>query len=74
MEESAGLAAPARVATDRLSWIKRVGKHALIAHQRYAHAKQLKRANRALKTIRPYLGRVIRDICARPAATRPCSR
>ena len=40
----------------------RVGKHALIAHQRYAHAKQFNRANRALKTIRTYLGRVIRDI------------
>jgi IS5 family transposase len=35
----------------------RVGKHALIAHQRYAHAKQFKRANRALRTIRTYLGR-----------------
>jgi transposase, IS5 family len=41
---------------------QRVGKYALIAHQRYAHAKQFKRANRALKTIRTYLGRVIRDI------------
>lgn len=41
---------------------ERVGKHALIAHQRYAHAKQFKRANRALKTLRTYLGRVIRDI------------
>jgi IS5 family transposase len=41
---------------------ERVGKHALIAHQRYAHAKQFKRANRSLKTIRTYLGRVIRDI------------
>src|ERR1700729_1327434 len=40
----------------------RVGKHALIAHQRYTHAKQFKRANRTLKTIRTYLGRVIRDI------------
>src|SRR6185312_6020757 len=40
----------------------RVGKHALIAHQRYAHAKQFKRANRALKTIRTYRGRVTRDI------------
>jgi IS5 family transposase len=39
-----------------------VGKRALIAHQRYAHAKQFKRANRALKTLRTYLGRVIRDI------------
>ena len=44
---------------------ERVGKHALIAHQRYAHAKQFKRANRALKTIRTYLGRVIRDIVRR---------
>ena len=41
---------------------ERVGKHALIAHQRYAHAKQFKRANRALKTIRTYLDRVTRDI------------
>jgi transposase, IS5 family len=40
----------------------RVGKHALIAHQRYAHAKQFNRANRALKTLRTMLGRVIRDI------------
>jgi len=41
---------------------ERVGKHALIAHQRYAHAKQFNRANRVLKTIRTYLGRVTRDI------------
>jgi transposase, IS5 family len=40
----------------------RVGKTALIRHQRYAHAKQFKRANRALKTLRTYLGRTIRDI------------
>jgi IS5 family transposase len=40
----------------------RVGKFALIKHQRYAHAKQFKRANRALKTLRTYLGRVMRDI------------
>jgi IS5 family transposase len=40
----------------------RVGKFALIKHQRYAHAKQFKRANRSLKTLRTYLGRVIRDI------------
>jgi IS5 family transposase len=30
----------------------RVGKFALIKHQRYAHAKQFKRANRALKSKR----------------------
>ena len=40
----------------------RVGKFALIKHQRYAHAKQFKRANRALKKLGTYLGRVIRDI------------
>ncbi|MBU6473988.1 MAG: IS5 family transposase [Alphaproteobacteria bacterium] len=41
---------------------RRVGKFALIKHQRYAHAKQFKRANRALKKLKTYLGRVIRDI------------
>jgi IS5 family transposase len=41
---------------------ERVGKFALIQHQRYAHAKQFKRANRMLKKLRTYLGRVIRDI------------
>lgn len=40
----------------------RVGKFALIKHQRYAHAKQFKRANRALKRQRTMLGAVIRDI------------
>src|SRR4249919_689716 len=40
----------------------RVGKFALIQHQRYAHAKQFKRANRMLRKLRTYLGRVIRDI------------
>src|SRR5258708_9360276 len=40
----------------------RVGKFALIQHQRYAHAKQFKRAHRALRTLKTYLGRVIRDI------------
>ena len=40
----------------------RVGKLALIKHQRYAHAHQFKRANRALRKLRTYLGRTIRDI------------
>jgi hypothetical protein len=40
----------------------RVGKFALIKHQRYAHAKQFKRAKKALKRLRTYLGRIIRDI------------
>src|SRR5260221_6835167 len=40
----------------------RVRKFALIQHQRYAHAKQFKRANTALRTRKTYLGRVIPDI------------
>ena len=40
----------------------RVGKRALMAYQRYAHAKQFRRANRALRSVRTYLGRVFRDI------------
>jgi IS5 family transposase len=40
----------------------RVGKRALIKHQRYAHAKQHKRANRELRRLKTMLGRVIRDI------------
>ena len=41
---------------------ERVGKLALIAHQRYAHAKQFQRANRGVRSIRTYLGRVCRDL------------
>jgi IS5 family transposase len=41
---------------------RRVGKFALIKHQRYAHAKQFNRANKSLKKLKTYLGRVIRDI------------
>jgi len=37
----------------------RVGKFALIKQQRYAHAKQFKRANRSLKKLKTYLGRDI---------------
>ena len=40
----------------------RVGKRALIAYQRYAHAKQFERANRALRSVRTFLGRAFRDI------------
>lgn len=40
----------------------RVGKAALIRHQRYAHAKQFNRSAKALRTLKTYLGRVIRDI------------
>jgi transposase, IS5 family len=48
----------------------RVGKFALIMHQRYAHAKQFKRANARLRTLRTYLGRTMRDI-ERAIAERP---
>src|SRR5271157_1985863 len=41
---------------------RRVGKLALIKHQRYAHAHQFKRANKSLRRLKTYLGRVIRDI------------
>src|SRR4029450_10030180 len=41
---------------------RRVGKLALITHQRYAHAHQFKRANKSLRKLKTYLGRVIRDI------------
>ena len=40
----------------------RVGKIALIRHQRYAHPRQFNRANKALRKLKTYLGRVIRDI------------
>lgn len=40
----------------------RVGKIALIRHQRYAHARQFNRAKRCLRSFKTYLGRVIRDI------------
>src|SRR5258707_6096921 len=41
---------------------RRLGKLALIKHQRYAHAHQFKRANKSLRKLKTYLGRVIRDI------------
>jgi IS5 family transposase len=40
----------------------RVGKFALVKHQRYAHARQFGRARKALRKLKTYLGRVIRDI------------
>jgi len=40
----------------------RVGKYALIKHQRYAHAKQYKRAKRQLRKLKTYLRRTIGDI------------
>ena len=40
----------------------RVGKLALIKQQRYAHAKQFKRAGKPLRRLNTYLRRVIRDV------------
>ena len=40
----------------------RVGKFALMKHQRYAHAKEFQRARRSLRQLRTYLGRIIRDV------------
>jgi len=45
----------------------RVGKLALIKHQRYAHAKQFKRAGKSLRKLKTYLRRVIRDIARKIA-------
>jgi IS5 family transposase len=47
---------------------RRVGKLALIKHQRYAHAKQFNRANRALRKLKTYLGRIMRDIVRKTAS------
>src|SRR5215203_1403956 len=52
----------------------RVGKVALIQHQRYAHAKQFKRANKALRRVRTLLGRTIRDIGRRDIGRKIASR
>ena len=51
-----------RLGVDLRQSYVRVGKLALIKHQRYAHAKQFKRANKALRKLKTYLGRTIRDI------------
>ena len=49
----------------------RVGKRALIMQGRYRHAKQHKRANRAVRKLRTYLGRTIRDIRRKTAHVEP---
>lgn len=47
--------------TLRQSYV-RMGKLALIMHQRYAHAKQFGRAKAKLRKLRTYLGRTMREI------------
>ena len=51
-----------RVGVDLRQSYRRVAKLALIRYQRYAHAKQFKRANRSLRKLKTYLGRTMRDI------------
>jgi IS5 family transposase len=51
-----------KVGIDLRQSYTRVGKFALIKHQRYAHAKQFKRAGKSLRKLKTYLGRTIRDI------------
>lgn len=41
---------------------KRLGKQKLLAASRYSHARQMKRARRAVRKLKTYLGRVSRDI------------
>ena len=51
-----------RLGVDLRQSYSRLGKVALIRHQRYAHARQFNRARKALRKLKTYLGRVIRDI------------
>ena len=51
-----------KVGLDLRQSYTRVGKLALIKQQRYAHAHQFKRAGKALRRLKTYLGRTIRDI------------
>ena len=53
---------PLRCAWANVWFRARLGKRALVMQGRYAHAKQFKMANRELRRLRTYLGRVIRDI------------
>jgi len=46
----------------------RLGKRALIMQGRYRHAKQHGRANKAMRKLRTYLGRTVRDIRRKTAA------
>jgi len=43
----------------------RIGKQTLLMRSRYAHAKQFKRARKATRRLKTFLGRVIRDCNAK---------
>lgn len=49
----------------------RKGKRALVKQSRYRHANQHKRANREVKRLKTYLGRVVRDIRRKAASIDP---
>jgi IS5 family transposase len=51
----------------------RVGKQTLLLQSRYAHAKQFKRARKATRRLKTFLGRVIRDVLRIPAYPAVCS-
>jgi transposase, IS5 family len=51
-----------KVGIDLRQSYRRVGKLALIRHQRYTHALQFKGAGKAFRKLKTYLGRAIRDI------------
>lgn len=59
--EKLGEAAKAEGIELRQSYL-RVAKESLIMIGRYRHAKQMKRAKKAMKKLHTYLGRVIRDV------------
>ena len=44
------------------SWIDADALNSASTTQRYAHAKQFKRAGKALRKLKTYLGRTVRDI------------
>lgn len=58
-----------RAGIDLRQSYRRVGKRALQKQGRYAHAQQLKRARKETRKLRTYLGRVIRDIQRKAAAS-----
>ena len=61
---------PVRVTSVLYSY-ERVGKRALISHQRLHPAQQFMPANRALQTLRTHPGRVTRDIVRSPQTVPP---
>jgi transposase, IS5 family len=60
-----------RVGIELRQSYRRVGKRALQKQGRYAHAQQLKRARKETRKLRTYLGRMIRDIQRKAAASGP---